>query len=54
MFIKEIELDNFRIYKGRNKIDLSPTSNKNVALVSGKNGYGKTTFFNVVGLVSLW
>ncbi|MFC0604912.1 DNA sulfur modification protein DndD [Winogradskyella pulchriflava] len=44
MYIKEIELNNFRIYKGKNKIDLSPESDKNIALVSGKNGFGKTTF----------
>lgn len=44
MFIKEIELNNFRIYKGINKIDLLPTSDKNIVVVSGKNGFGKTTF----------
>lgn len=44
MFIKEIELNNFRIYKGGNKIDLTPTEDKNIVVVSGKNGFGKTTF----------
>ena len=44
MFIKEIELNNFRIYKGKNTINLSPETDKNIALVSGKNGFGKTTF----------
>ncbi len=44
MFIKEIELNNFRIYKGRNTINLLPQNNKNIIVVSGKNGYGKTTF----------
>lgn len=44
MFIKEIELNNFRIYKGKNKIDLLPENNKNIIVVSGKNGFGKTTF----------
>lgn len=44
MFIKEIELNNFRIYKGVNKIILSPEKGKNVIVVSGKNGFGKTTF----------
>jgi DNA sulfur modification protein DndD len=44
MFIKEIELNNFRIYKGINQINLSPDGNKNVIVVSGKNGFGKTTF----------
>lgn len=44
MFIKEIELNNFRIYKGSNKINLLPQDNKNIVVVSGKNGFGKTTF----------
>jgi DNA sulfur modification protein DndD len=44
MIIKEIELNNFRIYKGSNVIDLSPEENKNIVLVSGRNGFGKTTF----------
>lgn len=44
MFIKEIELNNFRIYKGKNKITLLPSEDKNIVLVSGKNGFGKTTF----------
>lgn len=44
MYIKEIELNNFRIYKGKNKISLLPSDDKNVIVVSGKNGFGKTTF----------
>jgi len=44
MYIKEIELNNFRIYKGVNKVTLSPEKDKNVIVVSGKNGFGKTTF----------
>ena len=44
MTIREIELDNFRIYKGKNKIELSPDGNKNLIIVSGNNGFGKTTF----------
>jgi len=44
MYIKEIELNNFRIYKGVNKINLSPEKDKNIIVVSGKNGFGKTTF----------
>lgn len=43
MHIKEIELNNFRIYKGKNKISLSPEGDKNIIVVSGKNGFGKTT-----------
>lgn len=44
MYIKEIELNNFRIYKGKNKISLLPTEDKNIIVISGKNGFGKTTF----------
>ena len=44
MLIKQIELNNFRIYKGSNTINLLPESNKNIVVVSGKNGFGKTTF----------
>lgn len=44
MQIKEVELNNFRIYEGRNRIDLSPSAEKNIILISGRNGYGKTTF----------
>ena len=44
MYIKDIELNNFRIYKGKNKIDLLPRNDKNIIVVSGKNGFGKTTF----------
>lgn len=44
MLIKEIELNNFRIYKGGNKVHILPSSEKNIVVISGKNGYGKTTF----------
>jgi DNA sulfur modification protein DndD len=44
MIIKELELYNFRIYKGLNKIDFSKKTDKNIFIVSGKNGFGKTTF----------
>jgi DNA sulfur modification protein DndD len=44
MTIKEIELFNFRIYKGSNRISLSPKDSQNIFIISGKNGYGKTTF----------
>jgi DNA sulfur modification protein DndD len=44
MYIKDIELNNFRIYKGKNKITLLPSEDKNIILISGKNGFGKTTF----------
>ena len=44
MTIREIELNNFRIYKGKNRIDLTPDGDRNLIIVSGNNGFGKTTF----------
>ena len=44
MIIKQVELENFRIYRGRNTVDLSPKDGQNIYVVSGKNGFGKTTF----------
>ncbi|MCF8342483.1 MAG: DNA sulfur modification protein DndD [Chitinophagaceae bacterium] len=44
MTIKEIELYNFRIYKGENIIDLTSDGKKNIFVISGRNGFGKTTF----------
>jgi DNA sulfur modification protein DndD len=44
MIIKKIELENFRIYKDRHSIDITPRKGKNIFIVSGKNGFGKTTF----------
>lgn len=44
MIIKEVKINNFRIYKGENTINLEPENVKNLAVVSGKNGFGKTTF----------
>ena len=44
MIIKRIELENFRIYQGHNLVDLSLKDGKNIYVISGKNGFGKTTF----------
>ena len=44
MKISKIQLHNFRIYKGTNTIDLASNGNKNISLIAGKNGFGKTTF----------
>ena len=37
MIIKSIELYNFRIYRGVNKIDLTPNGERNIIIVSGNN-----------------
>jgi len=44
MIVKSIELNNFRIYKGVNRIDFTPDSERNIVIISGNNGFGKTTF----------
>ena len=43
MFIQSIILNNYRVYKGLNKITFN-TGGKNIFLISGNNGFGKTTF----------
>ncbi|HEV7347900.1 AAA family ATPase [Telluribacter sp.] len=44
MVIRKITLENFRIYYGKNEIELHTSEGKNIFIVSGKNGFGKTTF----------
>ena len=43
MFIESIILHNYRAYKGHNKTSFKPDI-KNIFLVAGNNGFGKTTF----------
>jgi DNA sulfur modification protein DndD len=44
MKISKIKFHNFRIYKGENEIVFSPNNSKNINIIAGKNGFGKTTF----------
>ncbi len=44
MKISSIVLNNFRQYYGSVVIDLETNKDKNIILVGGKNGYGKTNF----------
>ncbi len=44
MKISKIVLGNFRQYYGRVSVDLETESNKNIVIIGGKNGYGKTNF----------
>jgi len=46
MKIKTIELNNYRLYKGINKIVFPNGKNKNLFLIFGENGFGKTTFLH--------
>ena len=43
MFIDSIILNNFRAYKGVNQISFQKNG-KNVFVIAGNNGFGKTTF----------
>lgn len=44
MLIKQIKISNFRSYYNDVTIDFDSQENKNITLISGKNGFGKTTF----------
>ncbi|HBN05095.1 MAG TPA: DNA sulfur modification protein DndD [Bacteroidales bacterium] len=44
MYIESIILENYRIYKGSNTISFPRLANRNIFVVSGDNGFGKTTF----------
>ena len=44
MYIEKIEIKNFRIYYGTNHIMFPTVPGKNVYIISGDNGHGKTTF----------
>lgn len=47
MRIQDITLTNYRLYKGINRISFAKDEQgKNVYLVSGENGFGKTTFLH--------
>lgn len=44
MLIKSIDIENFRIFAGKQHIDFSTDEKRNVTLIMGDNGAGKTTF----------
>lgn len=44
MKISKIKLNNFRIYKGQTELNLGTKGDKNISVIAGKNGFGKTTF----------
>lgn len=51
MRLTELVLHNVGVYKGRQAVDLSTTSDRPVVLVGGLNGCGKTTFLDALQLV---
>lgn len=44
MKFSQIEINNFRQYYGNNVVNLEPEKTKNIILIGGRNGYGKTNF----------
>lgn len=46
MIIKHIFLNNYRLYEGVNKITFNYDGNRNIHLICGENGFGKTTFLH--------
>ena len=54
MIFKRIRLENLFAYNGVQEIDLSGcTESKNIVLISGRNGSGKTSFINAIKLLFL-
>ena len=49
MRINSISLNNFRVYKGQNNLTFKPNKgNKNITIIAGQNGFGKTTFLTAL------
>ncbi len=48
MKIQSIELENYRQYRGKVVVDLSCDLNKNITVIQGVNGSGKTNMLNAV------
>ena len=46
MIIKSITLGNYRLYEGKNIIKFRQDDDKPIFLISGENGFGKTTFLH--------
>lgn len=46
MIIKNITLYNYRLYYGKNSIDFNVKDNRNLFIITGENGFGKTTFLH--------
>ena len=48
MIFKKIELHNFGIYCGDHELQLDKLADKNITLVGGMNGRGKTTILDAI------
>lgn len=51
MIFKELQIENFGIYKGKHSINLAVDEDKPVILLGALNGGGKTTFLDAIQLV---
>ena len=52
MILERFRIHNLFSYRGTNEFDLSPPPDgRNVALIWGRNGYGKTSFINSLELL---
>ena len=48
MYIEKIKLNNYKIYFGENTIAFPAVSARNVSIISGDNGFGKTTLLTAL------
>lgn len=48
MILDEIAMENFRQYYGKQKITISKHKNKNITVIHGENGEGKTALLNLI------
>lgn len=48
MRLKQLTITNFGIYKNEHTFEFPYSTNKNVSIIIGKNGAGKTTFLNAI------
>lgn len=51
MLLKKIKIKNFRQYYGEQELEFSIYPEKNITLIYGKNGAGKTSFFTAINWV---
>jgi DNA sulfur modification protein DndD len=50
MIINKVVLENFGVFFGKQEFNFKPTKTKNIILIGGKNGNGKTTLFEAIQL----
>lgn len=48
MILEKLEMENFRQFRGKNCINFSNNSDKNITIVFGENGRGKTGIYRAI------